>query len=193
MGECSGNNNFGGRCGRLNTATVDAGILEGITREAVIAGAPEIDLLADYGKYFEIRRAAAEEAGTEIEPEQEMMMAVLRDYVISALISLVEIRSQVDGLPDDTLLNISGGGFDASLVTVEVFEEMAHVFTERDIQEAKRFLALQYVIREELTKLGALKDREPFLEKLAEIREATQDSFFNQEFIALMGDRKSGV
>ncbi len=158
-----------------------------LSREAVIAGAPDVDLLEDYAKYYEIRRVKAEEEGTEIEPEHEMMMLVLRDYVIEALVSLVEIKSQIDGLPGDTLLTISGGGFEATLMTEDVYQEMAHVFNERDIQEAKRFLALQHVIREELVKLDALGDRQTFMDKLAEIREATDDSFFNQDFIALMG------
>ncbi|MEE8468657.1 MAG: hypothetical protein V3T22_09390, partial [Planctomycetota bacterium] len=87
----------------------------------------------------------------------------------------------------DTLLTISGGGFDAALMTEDVYQEMQHVFNERDIQEAKRFLALQHVIREELKKLGVLKDRQAYLAELAQVREATQDSFFSQDFIALMG------
>lgn len=164
-----------------------------ITLEAVHAGAPEIDLIADYATHYERRAAEAAELGTEVEPEDEMMMSLLRDYVMAALASLVEIKTQTDGLPADVLMTIDGGGYFAELKTEDVFQEMKHVFDAEDVARAKKFLALQEAARQKLAEAGVLIPAEEFHEQIAGWLEAMEGSMFNWSFIALQGHQFPSV
>lgn len=158
-----------------------------ISIEAIHAGSPEFDLVADYAKHWERRKREAEEAGQPMEREEDMMMGILRDYVMAALYSLVETRSSVDGLPPELLMTIEGMGLYDEIRTEEIYAEFADAFTWRDIAETKRFLALQTAARQELEEQGALKDREEFLEGVRDMRERLETNMFNWQFIALMG------
>jgi hypothetical protein len=158
-----------------------------ITREAIHQGSPNFDLIADYTQHYQWRLEAAEEAGVPIKREEEMMMSLLRDYVMRALASLVEIRTQTDGLPPETLMTIEGGGFSEALKTEDVFQEMKHVFSSADVYDAKTFLALEYVAKKKLVEAGVLRDREGFLAEIRQMQEELKDSMFNWDFLALDG------
>jgi hypothetical protein len=158
-----------------------------ISVEAIHAGSPNYDLVADYAKYYEIRKREADESGSPVKREDDMMMSLLRDYVMSALNSLVEVRTSVDGIDDDLLLTIEGMGFYAEVPIDEIYEQFKDVFTWRDIADAKRFLALEAAAKDKLTKLGVLKDRDEFLAEVADMREKLGTNMFNWNFIALMG------
>lgn len=158
-----------------------------ITREAIHQNSPNFDLLADYALHYQWRLEAAEEAGEPIKREEEMMMSLLRDYVMSALESLVEIRWQTDGLPPEELMTIEGGGFSETLMTEDVYQEMRHVFAPADVDEAKLYLALEYVALEKMAAAGVLRDREEFVAEIRQMQADLEGSIFNWEFLALDG------
>jgi hypothetical protein len=158
-----------------------------ITREAIHQGSPNFDLIADYAQHYQWRLEAAEEAGEPIKREEEMMMSLLRDYVMKALASLVEIKTQTDGLPAEALMTIEGGGFSETLKTEDVFQEMQHVFSPADVYDAKMFLALEYVAKKKLIEAGALRDREEFLAEIRQMQADLEGSMFNWDFLALDG------
>lgn len=158
-----------------------------ITLEAIHAGSPNFDLVADYAQHYQWRVEAAEESGEPIKREEEMMMSLLRDYVMNALASLVEIKTQTDGLPPDVLMTVEGGGFFESLMTEDVYQDMKHVFDEADILEAKTFLALEYVTRQKLEASGHLIEREKFLADIKKMQDDLAQSIFNWDFLALEG------
>jgi hypothetical protein len=158
-----------------------------VSIEAIHAGSPNYDLVADYATHWEYRRKEAEEAGEEMKREDDMMMTLLRDYVMNALNSLVETRTSVDGIDLEIVLEIEGLGVYDEVRTREVFEEFKKSFTWRDIADAKRFLALQVAARQALEELGVLGSREEYLEEVAVAREQLAATMFNWQFIALMG------
>jgi hypothetical protein len=164
-----------------------------ITLEAIHQGSPNFDLVADYAQHYQWRLEAAEEAGEPIKREEEMMMSLLRDYVMTALASLVEIKTQTDGLPAEALMTIEGGGFSETLKTEEVFQEMKHVFSPHDVYEAKLFLALEYVVKKKLIEAGALKDRAEFLAEIRQMQADLEGSMFNWDFLALDGHQFPSV
>lgn len=158
-----------------------------ITREAIQAGAPNVDLIEDYRVHYEERAEEAAAAGTAVEPEDEMMMSLLRDYVMGALASLVEIKSQQDGLPPEVLMTVDGGGFHAELRTEDVYKEMKQVFSYQDVADAKHFLALQEAARQKLTALDTLLPQAEFEEMVQGWLAQMEGSLFNWDFIALQG------
>lgn len=158
-----------------------------ISIEAIHAGSPNFDLVQDYATHYELRAQKAAEAGEEIKPEQDMMMTLLRDYVMGAMNSLVDTRSSLDGIDPEVLLEIEGLGVYDEISTRDVYEEFKHAFSWRDIADAKRFLALQVAARQKLEFLGVLQDRDEFLDQVRVTREQLSSNMFNWEFIALMG------
>lgn len=84
-------------------------------------------------------------------------------------------------------MTIEGLGLFDEVLTNDVYEEFKHGFTWRDIVEAKRFLALQSAAQQKLESLGALQDRDEYLDQIRETREALAANMFNWQFIALMG------
>lgn len=158
-----------------------------ISVEAIHAGSPNYDLVVDYATHWEYRRDQAEETGEEMKREDDMMLSLLRDYVMAALNSLVETRSSVDGIDPELVLEIEGLGVYDEIRTREVYDEFKSEFTWRDIVDAKRFLALQVAARQALDGLGVLQDRGAYLDSVIEAREALEATMFNWQFIALMG------
>jgi len=158
-----------------------------ITREAVHAGAPNVDLIEDYRVHYEERAAEAAEKGTPVPPDDEMMMGLLRDYVMGALASLVEIKSQQHGLPPEVLMTVEGGGFSAKLMTEDVYQEMKHVFNAHDVAQAKLLLALHEATRQRLSELGMLLSKEEFDKLIAGWMAQMEGSIFNWDFVALQG------
>ena len=159
-----------------------------ITIESIHQGAPGVDLIGDYATHYELRAEEALEQGLDyVPPEDEMMMSLLRDYVMSGLASLVDIRTQVDGLPPEILMTVEGGGFFAELRTEDVYQEMKHVFNEEDVKQAKQFLALQEAARQKLTEAETLVPIEEFRQQLDGWLAQMEGSLFNWSFIALQG------
>ncbi len=158
-----------------------------ITIEAVHAGSPQYDLVADYKLHWDMRKEEADKAGTPMRREDDMMMSILRDYVMSALASLVQIKTGVDGLEPEVLMAVEGLGLYDEILTADVWEEFKDAFTWREIAEAKRFLALQLAAKQKLTGLGVLQDRDEFMKMVARSREQLTTNMFNWQFVALMG------
>ncbi len=119
--------------------------------------------------------------------EDEMMMGLLRDFVMGALNDLVEVKTSIDGLPANVLMSIEGGGFEAELLTEDVYQEMKHAFSAADISEAKKYLALLEAARQSLSAQDALMSNEAFRAEFAEQTNQLQDTMFQMDFLALQG------
>ena len=139
-------------------------------------------------------RAAADalvnkEHGSFMPREDEMMMSLLRDFVISTLSdpNVVTILGKLDGLPADTLITVSGGGLETTIKTADVYEEFKGAFSAQDIFEAKKFLALYVAVSDVLEDSGQLVPWDDFLNLLLETRVSLQGSMFNLDFLALQG------
>jgi len=158
-----------------------------LSREAIIGGAPEVDLIADYATQYERRKAEAEAAGTPIEPEQEMMMALLRDFVMNALWGLAQIQTATHGIPPELAMVIDGGDWRVEIATQDVFDEMRNYFSAQDVAEAKHFLALMEATRQRMAKEGLLMADSDFQTMVAEISAQMQNSMFSMQFLALQG------
>ena len=155
--------------------------------EAIQGGSPQVDLIADYAREFERRLAVSEETGEPIVAEQEMMMSLLRDFVMQALWSLAEVKTATQGIPEELAMVIDGGDWSAEVKTQGVFDEMRVAFSAQDIEDAKLCLALLEAARQKLEAEGVLSSDEEFQTMVASIREQMANSMFNMDFLALQG------
>lgn len=155
--------------------------------EAIQGGSPQVDLIADYAREYDRRLAVAEETGEPIVAEQEMMMSLLRDFVMQALWSLAEVKTATQGIPEELAMVIDGGDWNAEIKTQEVFDEMRVAFSEQDIEDAKLCLALFEAARQKLAAEGVLSSDEDFQAMVASIRDQMANSMFNMDFLALQG------
>ena len=155
--------------------------------EAIHAGSPTVDLIADYAKYYEQRLQIAQETGNPIEPEQEMMMTLLRDFVMNALWSLADVKTATQGIPEDLAMTIDGSDWTAEIGTQEVFDEMRSVFSDQDIEDAKLSLSLMEAARQKLAASGHLMPDEEFQQMVATMRTDMSGGMFNMDFMALQG------
>ncbi len=155
--------------------------------EAIQGGSPQVDLIADYAREFERRLAVSEETGEPIVAEQEMMMSLLRDFVMQALWSLAEVKTATQGIPEELAMVIDGGDWSAEITTQGVFDEMRVAFSAQDIEDAKLCLALLEAARQRLEAEGVLSSDEDFQTMVASIREQMANSMFNMDFLALQG------
>ena len=155
--------------------------------EAIHQGSPQVDLVDDYRTHYERRLAVAEETGEPIEPEQEMMMSILRDFVMNALWSLAEVKTATQGIPEDLAMVIDGGDWRAEIRTEDVYQEMKDSFSPQDIADAKLALALMEAARQKLAAQDALMPKDEFRDMVADIRKQTETSMFNMDFLALQG------
>ncbi len=155
--------------------------------EAIQGGSPQVDLIADYAREFERRLAVSEETGEPIVAEQEMMMSLLRDFVMQALWSLAEVKTATQGIPEELAMVIDGGDWSAEITTQGVFDEMRVAFSAQDIEDAKLCLALLEAARQKLEAEGVLSSDEEFQTMVASIREQMANSMFNMDFLALQG------
>ena len=121
--------------------------------------------------------------------EDEMMMGLLRDMVKAGLTlpHVLKVETSLDGLPWDQLVTLKGDGFLHVVTTDEVFDEMQHIFSEHDIQEAKLFITLQVLIQDELAKNDDLIDYRVFKKRVEELRQAMGASMMDFGFLALQG------
>jgi hypothetical protein len=197
-----------------------------ITIEAVHAGSPGFDLVADFAKNYELRREAwlnersaaeqdaltsqfagktrdqlgadelaaldkaVDEAAGKYEPrEDEMMMSLLRDYIIASLSdpNLVTIKTSVDGLPEELVMTVEGGGFKKDLATEDIYAQMKHTFNAHDIADAKLFLALRQATHDRLSGADQLMPYEDFQDMVVELKSQLQSTMFNFDFLALHG------
>ena len=131
--------------------------------EAIQGGSPQVDLIADYAREYERRLQVSEESGEPIVAEQEMMMQLLRDFVMQALWSLAEVKTATQGIPEELAMVIDGGDWSAEIKTQDVFDEMRVAFSQQDIEDAKLCLALYEAARQRLTKDGLMTSDEDWL------------------------------
>ena len=155
--------------------------------EAIQGGSPQVDLIADYAREFERRLAVSVESGEPIVAEQEMMMSLLRDFVMQALWSLADVKTATQGISEDLAMVIDGGDWNAEITTQGVFDEMRVAFSSQDIEDAKLCLALLEAARQKLEAEGVLSSDEDFQTMVASIREQMANSMFNMDFLALQG------
>jgi len=155
--------------------------------EAIQGGSPQVDLIADYAREFDRRLAVSVESGEPIVAEQEMMMSLLRDFVMQALWSLADVKTATQGISEDLAMVIDGGDWNAEITTQGVFDEMRVAFSSQDIEDAKLCLALLEAARQKLEAEGVLSSDEDFQTMVASIREQMANSMFNMDFLALQG------
>lgn len=155
--------------------------------EAIQGGSPQVDLIADYAREYDRRLAVSQETGEPIVAEQEMMMSLLRDFVMQALWSLAEVKTMTQGIPEELAMVIDGGDWRAEIKTQEVFDEMRVAFSDQDIEDAKLCLALFEAARQKLAAEGVLTSDEDFQAMVASIRDQMANSMFNMDFLALQG------
>lgn len=158
-----------------------------ITKEAIYAGSPQVDLVEDAAENYQLRLQRAAENGGEMPPEDDMFMGLLRDYVISALTGFVEIRTAVDGLPPELVMTIEGGGFRKELRTEDLYEQNKAAISEDDVRKAKLFLALCKAAEAKLAAEGFLVSEEEFQAKMGEMLGELESSLFTFDFLALHG------
>lgn len=158
-----------------------------LSREAIYGGSPEVDLIADYQREYERRKAVADSTGEPIVAEQEMMMALLRDFVMNALWGLAEIKTATQGIPPELAMVIDGGDWKVEIKTQDVFDEMRPYFSEQDVVETKHFLALMEATRQRMDKEGILMPEAEFQTMVSDITAQMQNSMFSMEFLALQG------
>lgn len=155
--------------------------------EAIHQGSPQVDLVADYQREYERRLAVSVETGDPIVPEQEMMMQLMRDFVMGALWSLADVRTGSQGLEEELAMVIDGGDWRAEIRTEDVFDEMRASFAEQDIEDAKLALALMEAARQQMETAGGLIPIEEFRATVKGQRDSMKQSMFNFDFIALQG------
>ncbi|QDV05665.1 hypothetical protein Poly30_11640 [Planctomycetes bacterium Poly30] len=155
--------------------------------EAIHANSPQVDLIEDYGKYYEQRLAIAQETGNPIEPEQEMMMSLLRDFVMGALWTLADVKTSTQGIPENLAMVIDGGDWRAEIETQDVYDEMKASFTVADIENAKRTLALMEAAKQKLAAAEMLMPEEDFKAMVSDMRTQMEGGMFNMDFMALQG------
>ena len=155
--------------------------------EAIHANSPQVDLVEDYGRYYEQRLKVAEETGNPIEPEQEMMMSLLRDFVMGSLWTLADIKTATQGIPEELAMVIDGGDWTAEIKTQDVYTEMKESFSAQDIEDAKLALALMEAARQKLTAAEVLMPEDEFITMVTDMRVAMQGGMFNMDFMALQG------
>lgn len=158
-----------------------------ITKEAVYAGSPQVDLVKDAADNYQRRLQVAAEKEIELPPEDDMFMGLLRDYVISALTGLVDIKTAVDGLPPELVMTIEGGGFRKELRTDDLFEQNRSAITDHEIEQAKIFLALTTAARQKLEAEGFLLSDEAFQQQLMQMMGELESSMFTFDFLAVQG------
>lgn len=121
--------------------------------------------------------------------EEEMMMSLLRDFLIQTLVdpNLVTIADKDDGLASDKLLTLTGGDFEASVDTLTVWEEFADSFSPEDVAEAKQFIALMVATTDRMMAEGTLMPWSEYRDLLAQTQEELSSGMFSYGFLALQG------
>jgi len=166
-----------------------------MTKEAIHAGAAYgqepgvqvVDLVEDAQKAYERRKEFAEENGVPMQPEDDMFLGLIRDYVIQSLESLVSIQTAADGLPPELAMVVEGGGFRKEVATDEIYAQAKSAFTQRDLADTRLFLALARATADALDKEGVLVSEEEHRAKVAELTADLKYTMFNIDFLALQG------
>lgn len=121
--------------------------------------------------------------------EDEMMMSLLRDFVIGTLTdpNLVTVQNKTDGVAAEYLLTLTGGGYEAKIETLDAWQEFEKDFTPEDIEEAKQFLAMQVAVTDQLQADGILMPWSEFTDLLSQTKQSLSGGMFSFDFLALQG------
>ena len=158
-----------------------------VTKEAVYAGSPQVDLVKDAKENYDRRVLRAEETGEPLVEEDDMFRGLLRDYVIESLNSIVDVQTAFDGLPEELLMVIEGGGFRAEIKTEEFYDEIKSAFGPDDVMNAKHFLALMAAAEDRLEEEGGLIPAEEFSATIRKLSGDLKTTIFSFDFLALHG------
>ena len=159
-----------------------------LTKEAIWAGSPDIDLVADMKESWDRRVEQAAENGQPYpRREDEMFFGLLREYVIDMLGTLVEQKTAVEGISDEFVLSIQGEGWSSDVRTEEIWKRLESHITSQDIRVAKRWLAVMAATEDQLEKEGHLVSPEEHRAHLDKTREELKQSMFSMEFLAVTG------
>ncbi len=157
-----------------------------LTKEALAAGSPEVDLLKDASESWDRRHKHAEETGEDVPAEDDFYMSILRDMVMQFLITDISTRTASDGIPEHLAMEVYSGGMPLGVVTVdEIFKLIQPTLTAHMIEEARLFAVILHVTEAQMVADGNLMSDEDFAALFAEQEEATAGSMFNMNMIAL--------
>lgn len=158
-----------------------------VTKEAIHAASPEVDLVEDAKRAWDGRKEIADETGEPIEPEDEMFQGLVREQVMGSLLTMVEMKTAEQDIPEEFVLIVDGDGFHLEVRTEEFYEEIKPTVSAQDIELAKMFLALMAATEDKLRETGNMPDEDEFQEHIDYLREQSAQSMFPFDFLALYG------
>lgn len=174
-----------------------------VTFEALRAEAGDI-LITDFRESYERRAnfwanelaaweakvAAGEDAGAEpqMPPEDSMYRGILRQIVRDALFETVATQTAIDGLPPHLIASMDfdhDGKPEHVWTTAELWDDVKSILSERDVRDAKLFLAKIAATRLRMEREGFLLAPEEVDEALQVAAESFQSSPFNLQGVVV--------
>ena len=155
--------------------------------EAINAGSPQVDLIADYQREYErrlqvhrYRRADRGRAG--------MMMQLLRDFVMQARWSLADVKTRRrNGIPAELAMVIDGDDWTRRSDRGRLRRDGRVASASRTSRTPSSRSRPHGGRRQKLAAEGALSDDEAFRRWSRSIRDQMANSMFNMDFLALQG------
>ncbi len=139
---------------------------------------------------WEAKVAAGEDAGPEpqITPEDSMYRGILRQIVRDALFETVDTQTALDGLPPHLIATMDfdhDGKPEQTWTTEELWQDVKSVISERDVHDAKLFLAKIAASRNRMQREGFLLAPEEVDAALDEAAKSFQSSPFNLQGVVV--------
>lgn len=139
---------------------------------------------------WEAKKAAGEDPGPEPQmPEEDgMYRSILRQIVRDAMFKVIDIKSAIDGLPSDIVTTMDfdfDGKPEHVWTTQEIWEDIRDTLSEKDIEDARLFLAKVAATRQRMEGEGFLIGPEEAKEAFQEVSNSFSTSPFNLGAVAV--------
>lgn len=139
---------------------------------------------------WEEKVAAGEDAGPEPDfpPEDSMYRSILRQIVRDALFGTVVTKTAFDGLPPHLVATMSfdpEGEPEFVWTTEELWQDVRPIISQKDIVDARRYLAKVTATRKRLEREGLLASPEQVKAAMQEVTGELQSSLFNLQAVAV--------
>jgi hypothetical protein len=181
----------------------DPSLWPALTYEAMRQEAGEI-LIDDFRESYERRKAhleaelatwqAAKDAGQEVgprpemAPEDSMYRSILRQIVRDAVYGVVDTKTGLDGLDPSLLVSMDfdwDGEAELSLSVDEIWEDVKTTVSQKEIDDARQFLALIEATRQRLEAEGKMLSDEEAAQHIEEVRKSFGSDIFGIGTVAL--------
>lgn len=181
----------------------DPSLWPALTYEAMRQEAGEI-LIDDFRESYERRKAhheaemakwqAAKDAGQEVgpaperQPEDSMYRSILRQIVRDAVYGVVDTKTGLDGLDPQYLVTMDfdwDGEPELALTVDEIWEDVKATISQKEIDDARQFLALIEATRQRLMAEGKLLTDEEAAQHIDEVRKSFGSDIFGIGTVAL--------